>query len=71
MSEPEKVVAVVGEWVIKAEQRRLTAYATALRYPDYPTVSLADARKAVAVARRVRRQVRRMLPRAALRQRKE
>ena len=48
------------------EQRDLTVYATALRYPDYPEVSLAKARKAVAIARRVRKNVRRLLPRAAL-----
>jgi len=49
-------------------QKRLTEYATAKRYPDTePDISLTEARKAVAVARRVRREVRRHLPRAALR----
>jgi HEPN domain-containing protein len=47
---------------------RLTRYATVLRYPGAgPDVPLSEARKAVAVARRVRREVRTHLPRAALR----
>jgi HEPN domain-containing protein len=49
------------------EQSRLTTYAVALRYPESPFPSLGEARKAVAVARRVRRDVRRLLPRAAVR----
>ena len=52
------------------QQRRLTDYATALRYPDYPEVTLAEARKAVALARRVRKEARRFLPRAALRRKR-
>ena len=49
-------------------QERLTEYAVILRYPTAgPDVSLAEARKAVAIARRVRREVRRNLPPAALR----
>jgi HEPN domain-containing protein len=49
-------------------QERLTNYATVLRYPGAgPDVPLAEARKAVAIARRVRKVVRRHLPRAALR----
>jgi HEPN domain-containing protein len=47
------------------EQARLGDYATAMRYPgDYEPVSLAEAERAVQVARRVRTQVRRRLPRA-------
>jgi len=47
---------------------RLTRYATVLRYPGSgPDVSLAEAREAVAIARRVRKEVRKQLPRAALR----
>jgi HEPN domain-containing protein len=47
---------------------RLTEYATVMRYPGAdPDVSLSEARQAVAVARRVRKQVRQQLPRAALR----
>jgi HEPN domain-containing protein len=53
------------------EQGRLSSYAVALRYPESPAPSLAEARKAVAIARRVRRDVRRLLPRATLRRRKK
>ncbi len=53
------------------EQRRLTSYATVTRYPgDYEPVTLAEARRAVALARRVRRYVRAHLPKEALRRRK-
>lgn len=49
-------------------QNRLTAYAAALRYPGTgPEVPLTEARTAVAIARRVRKEVRKHLPRAALR----
>ena len=52
----------------RKSQKRLTDYATVKRYPDAePDISLAEARQAVALARRVRREVRRHLPRAALR----
>jgi HEPN domain-containing protein len=41
-----------------ADQQRLTGYATVTRYPgDYEPISLAEARKAVALARAVQRQV--------------
>lgn len=44
------------------EQDRLTEYATVTRYPgDYEPSSLTEARKAVAVARRIRREVRKIL----------
>jgi HEPN domain-containing protein len=49
------------------DQARLTEYATGARYPGWEEVSLAAARRAVAVARRVRRFVRSGLPRKALR----
>jgi HEPN domain-containing protein len=53
-------------------QKRLTRCATVKRYPGAgPDISLAEARQAVAVARRVRREVRRHLPRAALRREKK
>ncbi len=52
------------------EQARLTEYAVATRYPGWDQISLAVARRAVAVARRVRKEVRRVLPRKALRRRK-
>jgi hypothetical protein len=50
----------------------LTDYATIIRYPDAGLeIPLGEARKAVAVARRIRREVRRLLPRAALRRKKK
>jgi len=48
----------------------LTEYATGARYPGWEEISLAMARRAVALARRVRREARRSLPRKALRKRK-
>ncbi len=50
-----------------SEQRRLTTYATVSRYPgDYEPISLAEARQAVRIARRVRRALRRHLPKESL-----
>jgi len=49
------------------EQDALTDYAIGPRYPGWPELSLAEARHAVALARRVRRDVRRVLPKQALR----
>jgi HEPN domain-containing protein len=55
----------------KKVQEDLTRYATELRYPGAgPDVPLSEARKAVAIAKRVRKEVRRHLPRAALRRQK-
>ncbi len=55
------------QWVLKAEQERLTDFATVTRYPgDYEPITLAEARRAVAVAHRVRRQIRRWLPKETL-----
>jgi len=49
------------------EQERLTAYATTMRYPgEYEALSLQQARKAVAVARRVRKALRSVLGSQAL-----
>jgi HEPN domain-containing protein len=54
------------------QRRRMTEYATVLRYPNERTPVLrAEARKAVAIARRIRRDIRRMLPKAALRRGKK
>lgn len=54
--------------VTQAEQARLSDYAVVARYPgEYEPIPLAEARRAVAVARRVRRQVRRSLPARARR----
>jgi HEPN domain-containing protein len=53
-------------------QDRLTEYATVRRYPGGgPDIPLPEARQAVALARRVRAEVRRHLPRAALRRRRK
>jgi HEPN domain-containing protein len=52
------------------EQARLTEYATVARYPGWEEIPLASARRAVAAARRVRREVRRVLPRKAVRRKK-
>ncbi len=45
------------------EQAKLTEYAAAARYPGWGEIPLAEARRAVAIARRVRREIRRLLPR--------
>jgi HEPN domain-containing protein len=49
------------------DQRQLTGYATGARYPGSPPISLAEAREAVSVARRVRAEIRRLLPAEVLR----
>lgn len=49
-----------------AAQRQLTAYAIMVRYPGWPPVTLGEARRAVALARRVRQRIRKLLPKAAL-----
>jgi len=49
------------------EQERLTDYAVSTRYPgDYESIPLAEARRAVKIARRVRKHIRPLLPKAAL-----
>jgi HEPN domain-containing protein len=49
------------------EQDRLTEYATVTRYPgDYEPISVREARQAVGIARRVRREVRRILQKKPL-----
>jgi HEPN domain-containing protein len=52
------------------EQDELTDYATGARYPGWGEISLTDARRVVAIARRLRRDVRRLLPKEALYRRK-
>jgi HEPN domain-containing protein len=49
------------------EQVRLTEYAVMIRYPGWGPVPPAEAQRAVKLARRVRAEVRRKLPKAALR----
>ena len=52
----------------QSDRARLTKYASDLRNPTLgEDITLAQARKEVAIARRVRKEVRRQLPRAALR----
>jgi HEPN domain-containing protein len=51
------------------EQARLTDYATGARYPGWGEISLDEARRAVASARRFRRAFRAALPREVLRRR--
>lgn len=58
---------VLSSWVLE-EQRRLTHYATVTRYPgDYETIPLGEARGAVRIARRVRKEIRSLLPKPVLR----
>lgn len=49
------------------EKRRLTGYAIAARYPGSGEISYAEARRAVAIARRFRTEIRRGFPRQVLR----
>jgi HEPN domain-containing protein len=54
------------------DQDKLTEYATVTRYPgDYEPISLDEAKKAVHIARHVRRQIRKLLPKAVLSRRKK
>ncbi len=48
------------------EQALLTEYAVGPRYPGWRDVPLAEARRAVSLARRVRKQIRSLLPKRAL-----
>jgi HEPN domain-containing protein len=55
----------------RKDRARLTKYAAVTRYPNPgQDITLAQARREVAIARRVRREVRRLLPRASLRKKK-
>jgi HEPN domain-containing protein len=54
------------------DQEKLTEYATVTRYPgDYEPISLDEAKKAVRIARSVRREIRKLLPKPALSSRKK
>jgi HEPN domain-containing protein len=55
----------------RKDQDLLTQYATARRYPLGPDAPLSEARRAVALARGVRREIRTQLPAAALRRRRK
>jgi HEPN domain-containing protein len=49
------------------EQRRLTIYATVTRYPgDYEPIPLTEAQQSVRLARRIRKEIQALLPKAAL-----
>jgi HEPN domain-containing protein len=64
----ELVPPRVRPMLTEDEQDRLTEYATVTRYPgDYDPIPLAEARRAVALARRLRTDVRKRLPEAAFR----
>jgi HEPN domain-containing protein len=53
------------------EQRRLTAYATVTRYPgDYEPINIAEAKKSVTLARRIRKEMRGLLPKEVLSRKK-
>jgi HEPN domain-containing protein len=53
------------------EQELLTDYAVSTRYPgDYEAIPLAEAKRAVQIARRVRKLVRELLPPVSLKQEK-
>ncbi len=52
------------------EQGKLTEYATGARYPGWGEIPLTEARRAVGVARRLRKEVRDLLPKEVLRRRK-
>lgn len=72
----EELVALMGAGVrvqlSVQEQRQLTAYGTVTRYPgDYEPITVAEARRAVALARRVRAAVRKLLPKDALQKERE
>ena len=65
---PEPLMALLSD----EERRRLTRYAIVVRYPgEDGEISLAEARRAVRLARQVRSAIRKLLPRAALRGRKK
>jgi len=48
------------------EQSILTDYATGARYPGWSDISLTEARRAVAMAKRVRKEIRKSIPKEAL-----
>ena len=57
--------------LIPEEQEKLTDYATVTRYPgDYDEISLVEAKHAVKTARRIRKQMRKLLPKEVLREKR-
>ena len=65
---PEALLGLMDD----LQRRRMTEYATVIRYPNEDSaIPVTEARKAVATARRIRRAIRLLLPRASLRRRKK
>lgn len=67
----ERLVSMLPEsiWLKLSieEQRRLTDYATITRYPgDYEPIQLPEAKHSLALARRVRKALRNLLPKEVL-----
>ncbi len=67
----ERLVSLLPEniWLRLSieEQRRLTAYATVTRYPgEYEPILLAEAQRSVRIARRVRKELRSLLPKEVI-----
>lgn len=67
----EELIGLLPEYskpkLADRDQDRLTEYATVTRYPgDYEPILLAEARRAVRIARRVRTQIRKLLPKQVL-----
>ncbi|MFM9967039.1 MAG: HEPN domain-containing protein [Burkholderiales bacterium] len=56
--------------ITAGEEARLTEYATGARYPGSGEIPYAEAKYAVAMARRARKEVRRLLPREVLMRKK-
>lgn len=57
---------VLARWPL-LEQRQLTEYAVVARYPGAGLdITLSEARRAVRIARKIRREVRKLLPKSAL-----
>lgn len=52
------------------EQAKLTEYATVARYPGWGPIPLAEPQRAVVTARRVRKEMRALLPKETLRRKK-
>jgi len=54
------------------EQRRLTDYATVTRYPgEYEPIGITETKKSVTLARRVRKEIRNLLPKEVLSRKKQ
>lgn len=54
----------------ESEQNSLTDYATTARYPGFGEIPLSEARRAMSLAKRVRKQIRSLLPKETIRTRR-